>query len=470
MSEQKQDDSQLSQQPPAPQQINSWDEIRAKSAPAVFRQPPTPQQAEADSFQRWRAEQKSPQYVTCRCEHCEGPIEFDANELVKENSIVPCPHCGLQTKISIPDIQTEKAPTELPSSVASAKTVRREGFFCGEETIQETGTGASSEPISAQAAATLPNEPQTQIPIPEVKQNPIPTSNKEPPVLQKHKRVRFTKGTRIALTPAQCASPAGKELINLLNEIVHDGLNTDGLVTEDGIQRLNAWLDIKADSDIPAIKFLLQISDRILRAGKVTTAKAFEMHFAIERVLPTSLRDEFKKVRQDAWLHSPLKPKATEAQLEYIRNLGGTPLPGLNVAEASLLIEKLLEHSTPPSEQSATEKQIQYIRDLGENPRMGLSKADASMLIEQLQAQRHESFAKGEPPSPRQIMVLRFWNRMDLEQSSKWEIEQWQNQFYAEDPRRKVAWEAFKLEIGDDGSQHDPSCVPVGAGENYLSR
>jgi hypothetical protein len=144
-------------------------------------------------------------------------------------------------------------------------------------------------------------------------------------------------------------------------------------------------------------------------------------------------------------------------------------LPGLNVAEASLLIEKLLEHSTPPSEQSATEKQIQYIRDLGGNPRTGLSKADASVLIEQLHAQRRESVARQEPPSPRQIMVLRFWNRMDLEQSSKWEIEQWQNQFYAEDPRRKAAWEAFKLEIGDDGSQHDPSCVPIGAGESYLS-
>jgi hypothetical protein len=275
MSEQKQDDSQLSQQPPAPQQINSWDEIRAKSAPAVFRQPPTPQQAEADSFQRWRAEQESPQYVTCHCEHCEGPIEFDANELVKDNSIVPCPHCGLETKIFIPVIQTEKVPTELPSSVASANTVRREGFFCGEETIQETGTGASSEPIPAQAAATLPKEPQTQIPISEAKQSPIPISDKEPPVLQKHKRVRFTKGTRIALSPTQCASPTGKELINLLSKLLHEGFDTDGLITEDGVRRLNVWLDKRADSEIPAIKFLLQISDRILRAGKVTTARAF---------------------------------------------------------------------------------------------------------------------------------------------------------------------------------------------------
>ncbi|HEY1662073.1 MAG TPA: hypothetical protein VGI03_06615 [Verrucomicrobiae bacterium] len=295
-----------------------------------------------------------PRYVICRCRHCDGNIEFDANELAEENSIVPCPHCGLETKIFIPTLQTENVPTKLPSPI-------------------------------------VPKKPQTQISIPEAWQNTVPISDKEPPALHKHKRVRFTKGTRIALSSTQCASPTGRELINLLGEIVNDGLNTDGLVTEDGIQRLNTWLDKKVDSDIPAFKFLLQISDRILRAGKVTTAKAFEMHFAIERVLPTSIRDGFRKIRQDAWLHSPLKPKATEAQLEYIRNLGGDPLPGLNVSEASLLIEKLLEHSTPPSEQSATEKQIQYIRDLGENPPMGLSKADASVLIAHLQAQRRES-------------------------------------------------------------------------------
>ena len=134
-----------------------------------------------------------------------------------------------------------------------------------------------------------------------------------------------------------------------------------------------------------------------------------------------------------------------------------------------MLIEKLLENSTPPSEQSATDKQIQYIRELGGNTPVGLSKADASTLIKQLQAKQRESFAKGEPPTPRQIMVLRFWNRMDLSQSSKWEVEQWLNQLYNDDPRRKAAWETFKLENGDDGSQHDPSWVPLGASESYLS-
>jgi hypothetical protein len=44
----------------------------------------------------------TPQYVTCRCQHCDCGIEFDATQLAEENSIVPCPHCGLETKISIP--------------------------------------------------------------------------------------------------------------------------------------------------------------------------------------------------------------------------------------------------------------------------------------------------------------------------------------------------------------------------------
>jgi hypothetical protein len=48
------------------------------------------------------AEQKPPRYVTCHCQFCDGHIEFDANEFAEENSIVPCPHCGLETKIFIP--------------------------------------------------------------------------------------------------------------------------------------------------------------------------------------------------------------------------------------------------------------------------------------------------------------------------------------------------------------------------------
>lgn len=44
----------------------------------------------------------TPRYVTCCCQSCDGNIEFDANELVEENSVISCPHCGHETKLSIP--------------------------------------------------------------------------------------------------------------------------------------------------------------------------------------------------------------------------------------------------------------------------------------------------------------------------------------------------------------------------------
>src|ERR1019366_2919666 len=61
-------------------------------------------------------------------------------------------------------------------------------------------------------------------------------------------------------------------------------------------------------------------------------------------------------------------------------------------------------------------------------------------------------------------------NRLDLASSSKNELSEWVNRFYEEDPRRKAAWEIFKLEQGNDGSQSDPSWVPVGIGEAYLQK
>src|SRR5208282_5667848 len=51
-------------------------------------------------------------YVTCRCQHCDGHIEFDANQLAEENSIFPCPHCGLETKLFVPP-QVESPPATV---------------------------------------------------------------------------------------------------------------------------------------------------------------------------------------------------------------------------------------------------------------------------------------------------------------------------------------------------------------------
>jgi hypothetical protein len=48
--------------------------------------------------------QTAPNYVTCPCQYCSGKIEFNANQLDPEgNTTVPCPHCGLETIIFVPE-------------------------------------------------------------------------------------------------------------------------------------------------------------------------------------------------------------------------------------------------------------------------------------------------------------------------------------------------------------------------------
>jgi hypothetical protein len=124
------------------------------------------------------SEQSTPRYVTCQCQHCDGHIEFDANEFVEESSIVPCPHCGLETKIFIPILQAEEIPAELPTSISSPNAVRREGFFYEEVAIQETGTNVSGEPIPTQNAATLPTDRQTKSSISNDEHSQPPLSKK----------------------------------------------------------------------------------------------------------------------------------------------------------------------------------------------------------------------------------------------------------------------------------------------------
>jgi hypothetical protein len=67
-------------------------------------------------------------------------------------------------------------------------------------------------------------------------------------------------------------------------------------------------------------------------------------------------------------------------------------------------------------------------------------------------------------------MVLRFWNRLDLEHTSKGQVERWLDEFYSQNHRRKAAWELYKHENIDDGTQGDPSWVEIGAGEKYLRK
>jgi hypothetical protein len=667
--------------------------------------------------------QPSPRYVVCNCQHCNGHIEFDANAFAEENSVVPCPHCSLETKIFIPIAQAEIVTTQLPAFVAAPNAVRREDFFCGEVAIHETETSRGKllpcdgrdtrqqlisytpgdKPVTTDQAAknagimiakclcercdkaiqfdankltdenrivpcphcgwktslykpaifkpailttinlttiiieavgnhkkyvhqlcevgavglqidhtrkevtaieydNIPMLECTRIgrvnhcefEVPEgfycwyvrhaeikarlneyrwfivengqinilgerfgydcfgllrrifpdwseykinskrerwYRDSPLkdggtrglsgslpahfsaPNKNIIPPVCELKIKPPPQIPQKVTLTKAQCETPLAKQLIGLLVGIEKEGFGTDA-----GVRRLNEWLESKADFEIPAVSFLLDVSRDVLSCGNITPENAAKMQNAIVRVLPRDIQiaeinvEEFseklparksilKRIRErggNPWpgitraeahaLEEKLPPKwmlyrirelggkpprgiteaeacelkddlyyqPTKKQLEYIRALGVRPPPDLTRFTAIELIDKLL-HSV-----KATERQLQYIHELGGNSSADLTHAAAAEAIKQLLARQQ--------PTPRQMMLLRFWNKTDLMKASKNEVATWLDQFYDEDPRRKEAWEAFKLETGDDGSQHDPSCVPIGVGESYLSR
>jgi len=64
--------------------------------------------------------QTMPNYFTCPCQYCSGKIEFDANQLdAAENTIVPCPHCGLETIIFVPE---QRVPPVLTNENKTPRT------------------------------------------------------------------------------------------------------------------------------------------------------------------------------------------------------------------------------------------------------------------------------------------------------------------------------------------------------------
>src|SRR5579863_7785761 len=46
--------------------------------------------------------EENARFVTCRCQICNGAIEFDSNELDgRETAQVECPHCTLETSLFV---------------------------------------------------------------------------------------------------------------------------------------------------------------------------------------------------------------------------------------------------------------------------------------------------------------------------------------------------------------------------------
>jgi hypothetical protein len=230
----------------------------------------------------------------------------------------------------------------------------------------------------------------------------------------------MAKRTRITLTKAECESPTGKRLIDLIFSMCHDGCLNISEVDE-----LHIFLRNNS-SPIAAIPYLRAITREAVADGAINDAEGYALKLAFERAIPKEARGIVST---------------------HLQNIG---LPAVD------------EYGETPAwtEHEATHKQIAYIVDLGGTITPGMSKGEASELIEQLLERR--------PPTPRQTMLLRFFDRLDLMQSTKDDVSLWIDQLYASDERLERAWERFKRETNHDPFEQDATIVPVGAFKSCL--
>lgn len=59
------------------------------------------------------------EFVKCNCQHCGGHIEFEREQLSPEISDVPCPHCGQNTFLYVPN-SNPAAPPPIPPPLPAA--------------------------------------------------------------------------------------------------------------------------------------------------------------------------------------------------------------------------------------------------------------------------------------------------------------------------------------------------------------
>jgi hypothetical protein len=236
---------------------------------------------------------------------------------------------------------------------------------------------------------------------------------------------------RLSLTKRQIATEAGQDLLTVLTDIAGDG----NLAPAE-LERLRSWLDAARDVEFPAVRQLRDLAEDILSDGVATDDECSEMLLLVERVLPVTERALVREARFERTRSSPSV---------------GTNESGGDAPWGDWRTD------------SATDAQRRYVGVLGGSLAADATKGQASDLIEALLRQ-------AKPPTPRQLMVFRFWGMEVQEGWSRLDATEWMDQFYEEDPERLAAWELYKNDVLDDERQGDPSRVPVGVGQQYLDR
>ena len=174
---------------------------------------------------------------------------------------------------------------------------------------------------------------------------------------------------RIALTQKDAATEVGLKLLKVLEKVV-----AEGEISDREIVALRNWLDKAATvSELPGIHFLREEIADILADGKVSEAETRLLTSFVLRVLPPIEREKAKAKVGEAKAEEKARAKALERR------------------------ERAAEAIRP------TDRQLEFLKELGGALPPGATRQQASDLIDRLLAMK---------PTPRQRMVLRFWNRL----------------------------------------------------------
>jgi hypothetical protein len=221
------------------------------------------------------------------------------------------------------------------------------------------------------------------------------------------------------MTSKEAASPEGRALINRILDICHDGE-----ITIAEIESLHIFLR-ETTTTIYAFEYLRAITRDIVADGCVDKYESLRLKKAFERVVPKDIRS------------------IVSTHLEKL----GIPSPG--------------DKAQAPAWRGhpATGRQIEYIIGLGGSPAEGMTKGEASDLIEDLLDRR--------PPTPRQMMLIRFFDHMELGVATKDEVSAWIDHLFSTNPRYELSWSRFKQETNHDPLCKDPEVVPIGGYKYY---
>ena len=68
----------------------------------------------------------TPRFVTCRCHHCKGGIEFDASDFqAGETRPIECPHCHKETMISVESLTERLTPKKFSDFIGQNRIKER---------------------------------------------------------------------------------------------------------------------------------------------------------------------------------------------------------------------------------------------------------------------------------------------------------------------------------------------------------